>query len=83
MSQPTTMWKVTNTGIYEKVIIKIRGKCVFYFRTNEIRGSIRQQKESLHTRFHDWFEDKQEALKCYNNRKNVFNRNERIENDYS
>lgn len=65
----STMFKVTNTGVYEKLVIKVKGKCVFYFRTNKIRGRIRQQKELLHTQFHDWFYSEKKALANYNERR--------------
>jgi hypothetical protein len=59
------MFKVTNTGIYEKIAIRVRGKAVFYMRAKSESGKTRSQKECLHTRFHDWLYTKNEALKIY------------------
>jgi len=65
----STMWKVTNTGIYEKIVIRIAGKAVFYMQTNKVRGGIRQQKEHLHTNFHDWCYTQSQANTVYSARK--------------
>ena len=63
------MYKVTNTGIYAKMIIKVRGQAVFYLRTKKIEGRMRTQKEHLHTQFHDWVDTEKEADEVYKARR--------------
>ncbi len=62
------MYKVTNTGIYEKLVIKVSGEAVFYLRTKKIEGRIRRQKEHRHTQFHDWLYTEPEAKRVYQHR---------------
>jgi len=62
------MFKVTNTGIYEKLVLKVRGKAVFYLLENKFDGTIKTQKELLYTRFHDWVETREIADTVYRHR---------------
>ena len=62
------MWKVTNTGVYEKIVIKVSGEAVFYIRTKKVEGRIKRQKEHRHTHFHDWLYTEKEAMRVYEQR---------------
>ena len=62
------MYKVTNGGVWEKIVFKITDKAVFYMRTKKIEGRVRRQKELLNTGYHDWFHSKKEADKNYQQR---------------
>jgi len=62
------MYKVTNSGVWEKMVFKVTKNAVFYFRTKKIDGKIRSQKELKNTSGHDWFDSKKEADKSYEQR---------------